>query len=176
VGDLIFKLAGAACVIGAAAAWGERKARSLAQRVEHLRQLRRSLALLAAEISYARSVLPYAFQAVAKRSAYPARELFLAASEMLLAGGEAGARQIWKQAAERVLPGSCCSAADREIIAGLGASLGVSQQEGQLNQIRLTMQHLDSALEEAQDQRERGEKMWRYLGFAGGAAVVILLL
>jgi len=54
--------------------------------------------------------------------------------------------------------------------------LGVSEQEGQLKQIGLTLQHLELALETAREQRQRNEKMWRYLGFAGGAALVILLL
>jgi stage III sporulation protein AB len=170
------KVVGAVIVIAAASACGEQKARALALRVQHLQQFRRALALLAAEISFTRPVLPYAFKTAAERSSFPARELLLEAAVMLLAGGELTAREIWKKAVDRVLPETCCTAADREIIESLGASLGVCEQEGQLNQIRLTMSQLDCALEEALGQKHRSEKMWRYLGFAGGAALVIFFL
>lgn len=176
MGPLLLKVIGAAFVIAAASACGEQKARSLVLRVQHLQQFRRSLTLLIAEISFTRPVLPYAFKAVAERSSFPARELYLEAAAMLLAGGEMTTREIWRKAVDRVLPGTCCTAADREIIDSLGASLGASEQEGQLNQIRLTMQQLDCALEEALGQKQSGEKMWRYLGFAGGAALVIFFL
>lgn len=63
-----------------------------------------------------------------------------------------------------------------EIIAGAGVSLGATEQESQLKQIGLTLQHLEVALEAALEQKQKNEKMWRYLGFAGGAALVILLL
>jgi stage III sporulation protein AB len=174
--EMIAKIAGALCVLAAAAAYGESKARALEQRVQQLQQLLRSLKLLAAEISYARSLLGNALNNVAGQCNPPVGDLYACAAELLSAGPELTAREAWEEALRRTGPQTSFSAADREIIKSLGVSLGVSQQEGQLKQIQLAEQHLSFALEGAREDRERQARLWRYLGFIGGAALVILLL
>lgn len=170
------KIAGALCVMAAAALFGETKARALSRRVAELEQFQRSLKLLAVEISFGRALLPYAFETVARRLGPPLGRLYESAAARLLAGDERSAREIWEAAIAEIYPRSALTPGDREIVSSLGVSLGISDQEGQLKQIGLTLQHLEIALEEARDKRQRNEKMWRYLGFAGGAALVILLL
>ncbi len=174
--QLICKGVGSLCVLAAAVTFGESKARTLASRVRQLEQFERSLKLLSAEITYSRALLPQAFQAVARRLDPPLCELYGGAAAALLAGDERSAREIWGSAAANIYPHSDFTAEDLEIVTGLGLSLGVSEQEGQLKQIGLTLKHTELALETAREQRRRNEKMWRYLGFAGGAALVILLL
>lgn len=172
----ISKIAGSLCVLAAAAAFGETKARALVERVGQLQQFQRSLKLLSSEITFSRSLLPQAFQAVAARLEPPLDELYRSAASRLLAGDERSIQEIWEGAVSEIYPQSALTPADREILKGLGISLGVSEQEGQLKQIALTLQHLELALDSARERRRRNEKMWRYLGFAGGAALVILLL
>ncbi|HOA35300.1 MAG TPA: stage III sporulation protein AB [Bacillota bacterium] len=174
--ELTCKLTGALCIIAATAAFGETKARALALRVRQLQQFQRSLKLLSAEITFSRALLPYAFQAVARQLEPPLSELYSNAADNLLSGDERSAREIWESAAADIYPHSSFNAADMEIIAGAGVSLGATEQESQLKQIGLTLQHLEVALEAALEQKQKNEKMWRYLGFAGGAALVILLL
>lgn len=174
--ELICKIAGSIFILTAAVAFGETKARALAWRVKQLQQFQRSLKLLSTEITFGRTLLPYAFQAVARRLESPVSELYSLAAAALLSGDERSAREIWDSALAEIYPRASFTPADREIVSGLGISLGVSEQEGQLKQIGLTLQHLELALEAARERRRRNEKMWRYLGFAGGAALVILLL
>ncbi|NMD43180.1 MAG: hypothetical protein GYA86_07725 [Firmicutes bacterium] len=170
------KIAGSLCVMAAAAIFGETKARTLSRRVQQLEQFQRSLKLLSVEISFGRALLPYAFETVARRLGPPLGKLYHGAAARLLAGDERSAGEIWEATLAEIFPQSALTPGDREIVSGLGVSLGISDQEGQLKQIGLTLQHLEIALEEARVQRQRNEKMWRYLGFAGGAALVILLL
>lgn len=170
------KLAGALCIMAASATFGESKARTLARRVKQLEQFQRSLKLLSVEISFSRALLPYAFQAVARKLEPLLCELYDVAAASLLAGDERSTSEIWDGAVAEIYPQSSLTPADREIVSSLGVSLGVSDQEGQLKQIGLTLQQLELALETAREQRQRNEKMWRYLGLAGGAALVILLL
>ena len=176
MGELLFKFAGAACIMAAAAAYGESKARFLELRVRQLQQFQRSLKLLATEVSFSRALLAEAFKTVGSRCEAPVRELYLAAAGLLLSGKELGAREAWREAVKQVYPKTCFTPEDREIIESLGVSLGISGQEGQLKQVQLTGQHLDFALEGARDNRERQARLWRYLGFISGAALVILLL
>ena len=170
------KLAGLLCVAAAAIIFGESKARALGRRVSELEQFERSLKLLSVEISYSRALLPYAFEAVARQLEPPLGDLYRAAAAALLSGDERSAREIWESALAGIYPHTSLTAADREIVSSLGISLGMSDGEGQLKQIGLTRQHLEIALQTAREQRQRDEKMWRYLGLAGGAALVILLL
>ena len=174
--DLVLKAAGAACVMAAAAAYGELKARRLAQRVNQLQQFQQSLKLLAEEISFARSVLPEAFQAVGGQCAPPICDLYRLAAETLAGNRELSAGEAWCEAVRRIYTASSYTPADREIIKGLGVSLGAREREGQLQQIRLTERRLELALEGARDDNNRRAKLWRYLGYLGGAAMVILLL
>jgi stage III sporulation protein AB len=174
--ELMLKIVGAACILGAAVAFGESKARFLEQRVRQLQQFQRSLKLLTAEISFSRSLLSDAFRNVSGQSEAPIRELYGCAAEILSAGREQTAREAWEEALRRVSPQASFTASDREIIGSLGVSLGVSQQEGQLKQIQLAEQHLSFALEAAREDRQRQARLWRYLGFISGAALIILLL
>lgn len=173
---VLSKVAGSLCVISAGVIFGESKARALGHRVRELEQFQRSLKLLDIEISFNRALLPYAFQAVAGQMEPPLDRLYRGAAGRLLAGEERSARAIWERALNEIYPQTHLTAADKEIVSSLGISLGVSDQEGQLKQIGITRQHLELALETARELRKRNEKMWRYLGLAGGAALVILLL
>ncbi len=174
--ELALKTAGAACIMAAAAAFGENRARILEKRVQQLEQFQHSLKLLTTEISFARSLLPAAFTNVGRQCAAPVRELYLNAAELLKAHPEWSAGKAWEQSLSRIYPQSCFSALDRETIRSLGDFLGVSEREGQLKQIRLVEQHLSFTLAKAREDRERHARLWRYLGFIGGAALVILLL
>lgn len=174
--ELLFKICGALCVFIAAVAFGEYKARSYGQRVGQLKQFQQSLKLLANEISYTRTVLPQAFRNVAVQIDFPVRELYLTAAEALSGMSCLSAREAWQQSLAVIFPRTSFSRSDGEVIGNLGVSLGASLKEGQLKQIELTLQHLEYALENARDSKQRHEKMSRYLGFLGGAALVILLL
>ena len=174
--ELFLKIGGALCIFIAVAAFGEFKARSYGLRVGQLKQFQQSLKLLANEISFARSVLPQAFRNVAGQIDSPVRELYLTAAEALSDKSCFTAQEAWQQSLAAISPKSSFSRSDTEVIRSLGISLGASRREGQLKQIELTLQHLEYALGNAQDSKLRNEKMSRYLGFLGGAALVILLL
>jgi len=173
---IICKLGGAICIMAAAMWLGESKARSLGLRVRQLQQFQQSLKLLAAEVAYVNSILPLAFQKVSRQTGFPAKEIYSTAAGILSTRDDLTAQEAWESALSQVSPKTCYTGLDLEVIKGLGVSLGESQKEGQLTQIELTLKRLEFALHEAQEDKSRNEKMWRYLGLLGGAALVILLL
>lgn len=170
------KAAGALCILASAAAFGEIKARSLAARVRHLQQFQQSLGLLSAEVSFTRTPLPEAFEQVAGQVDRPVGELYRAAAGRLKPGSRLTPREAWQASVREILPQTCFSPGDGEIVASLGVSLGSGRQEDQLRQIQLVARRLESVLPGAMENKLRGERMWRYLGALGGAALVILLL
>ena len=173
--DLVIKIAGAACIMAAAAAYGELKARRLAQRLNQLQQFQQSLKLLAVEISFARSVLPEAFQAVGGQCAPPIRDLYRLAAEALAGSRELSAGEAWCEAVGRIYPASSFTPADREIIKD--RRLARCKRAGGTAAADPVNRAAPGACpEEARDDHSRRAKLWRYLGWLGGAAIVILLL
>ncbi len=173
---IFFKLGGAACIMSAAVWLGESKARVLGQRVRQLQLFQQSLKLLAGEVVHAHSILPLAFQRVSRQASFPVNEIYSTAAEMLGGRCDLTARQAWDTSLEQVTPKTSFTEKDLEVIRTLGISLGETRREGQLSQIELTLKRLECMLNEAQEDRTRNERMWRYLGLTGGAALVILLL
>lgn len=160
-----------------AAVWlGESKARVLGQRVRQLQLFQQSLKLLVAEVAYAHSILPLAFEKVSRQAGFPVKEIYSTAAGMLGSGNDLSAQQAWDSALDQVSARTCYTEKDMEVVRALGVSLGESQKEGQLTQIELTLKRLEFVLHEAQEDKSRNERMWRYLGLLGGAALVILLL
>lgn len=174
--EITLKLVGSACIMAAAVIYGEHKSRALDLRVKQLQLFERSLRLLVAEITYARSVLPQAFRTVGRRIEAPVGRIYLKAADFITAKWENTPGDAWLEAVKVCFSQTSLASSDKEIVESLAISLGVSQQEGQLKQVHLTSRHLSIALEEAEEERGRYGKLWRYLGLVGGAALVILLM
>jgi len=174
--ELILKVGGAICVIAASFIWGEYKARSLSLRAQQLQKFQQALQLLAAEISYTVTPLPHAFANVGQRMDGLVGEIFDRAGFLMQSRGDVNAREAWLGAIEEFLPQIFITNEDRQILEQLGNSLGVSDGDNQLKQIKLVDKLLEGALREALDERNRSERMWRYLGVLGGLMLVIIFI
>ena len=65
---------------------------------------------------------------------------------------------------------------DIGIIKGLGNMLGKTDIQGQLSEIELTMDFLDTQIKDAENECKKNEKMYRTLGTIVGLAIVIILI
>ena len=65
---------------------------------------------------------------------------------------------------------------DRLALSNLSKLLGKTDVTGQLNQIELTTDFLESQIKKAEQQRDKSEKMYRTLGMLIGMAIVIKLM
>ena len=65
---------------------------------------------------------------------------------------------------------------DKLALSNLSKLLGKTDVTGQLNQIELTTDFLDSQIKKAEQQRDKSEKMYRMLGMLIGMAIVIILM
>ena len=64
---------------------------------------------------------------------------------------------------------------DEEILISFGKLLGSSDTEGQIKNIRLTLNQLKMQEEKAEELRKKNESMYRNLGVLGGLAIIIIL-
>lgn len=65
---------------------------------------------------------------------------------------------------------------DIKVLQGLGNMLGKTDVQGQLGEINLNMNFIDTQIREAENEQIRNEKMHRSLGTIIGLAIVIILI
>ncbi len=64
---------------------------------------------------------------------------------------------------------------DKNILKGLSKLLGKTNLEGQVREIELTQSFLKKQIEDAEQERQKNEKLYKTLGMTIGLAIVILL-
>ena len=65
---------------------------------------------------------------------------------------------------------------DKEVLNGLGKLLGQTDIEGQINQIKLVDDFLNIQIQEANEAKNKNEKLYRTLGMVAGLGIVIILI
>ena len=65
---------------------------------------------------------------------------------------------------------------DITILKNLSKLLGQTDVEGQISQIEVVNQFLNSQLENANEERRKNEKMYRTLGIVTGLTIAIILI
>jgi len=90
---------------------------------------------------------------------------------------EAGlnASEAWTKAVKENIKNTSLNSEDEEIIISFGKMLGSSDVEGQIKNIRLTINQLKLQEQKAEELRIKNEAMYRNLGILGGLAIIIIL-
>ena len=65
---------------------------------------------------------------------------------------------------------------DKDVIKGLGKLLGKTDVDGQISQLNLINNFLDTQIKQAEAEKEKGEKLYRKLGVISGLIIVIALI
>ena len=65
---------------------------------------------------------------------------------------------------------------DREIIRQFGKMLGKTDAEGQLNEIELSLNFLETQIEKAETEKSKNAKLYKSLGIIAGIGIVVILI
>ena len=84
------------------------------------------------------------------------------------------AGEAWENAIDSV--NTNFSKEDINIIKGLAKMLGKTDLDGQVSEIRLTKQFINTKIEEAEIEKQKNSKLYKTLGATIGLATVILLI
>ena len=163
-------LAVAACclIMGACVGLGGWGAARLRRRINYLCGLIRGVDSLMRDVDYLASPLPEALEQAAG-CAGEAAAVFAAAAELLRSGRGLSGSEAWLTALAET---DCREPA----AASVGAGLGETDAAGHLQQLAACRQRLALAQEEAEADLARFGKIWRSMGWCGGAALILLLL
>ncbi|ACA59520.1 stage III sporulation protein SpoIIIAB [Candidatus Desulforudis audaxviator] len=172
----MFKLAGAVILIGSAGALGLLVARGYARRPHELRAMHSALNLLETEIVYAAAPLAEALEQVGSRAEKCVSGLFIRAQAELAAGAGTTAQEAWEWALAQYQPDSYLRPEDLAVLEGVGKVLGTSDRQDQARHLRVARERLQAQILKAEDEARRNVRLWRYLGFFAGCAVVLILV
>lgn len=170
----MMKLLGAFMIVFACMMIGRLQARKLSDRPGQIRRFVRLLGQLETEISYGFTPLPDALHKLGKQSAEPFAGLLSEIARRLDKEDQA-VLDVWQQIVERQWHRTAMRGGEKDIIVGLGSTLGTTDREDQIKHLRLAAKQLDSMEAEAAEERRKYEKMWKSLGLLGGALIAVIM-
>lgn len=170
---MLLKIVGSLIVLVSSSLLGYSHAKTYAKRPQELKILQSLLQIFENEISFLSNVLEEAFLKVHKCTDSSVSVFFGAAVKNLNEGFCAD--EAWTKAVKDNISKTNLNSEDENIIISFGKMLGSSDLEGQIKNIRLTVNHLKIQEQKAEDMKVKNEGMYKNLGVLGGLAIIILL-
>jgi len=171
----VFKLIGSLLILGVSSLLGFRVAAAYARRPTELRALQTALAVLTTEIEYGATPLPDALRQAGRAVGAPVCTLLTDAAGRMESGGGITGGEALQQALGRFAPESHLRPADLTVLQALVPVLGASDRRDQVRHLRLAVERLVGAEAQAADERQRYERMYKYVGVLSGLLVVLIL-
>ncbi|KXG78170.1 hypothetical protein AN618_05620 [Fervidicola ferrireducens] len=171
----MLKLVGSALVIFSCTMIGLIMAGYYQHRPKALRNFQTALSMLETEIDYGQSPLPEALNNVSKRCD-PTISMFLRKVRQLLLSMEGyTASEAWEISLNEFKSQIPLNDSDFEILTSFGKYLGSSDKEDQIRNLKLTLSQLKQQENLAVEEKNKNEKLWKYLGVLTGLTLVLLL-
>jgi stage III sporulation protein AB len=166
---------GAVLIIGASSAWGYLAADRFTERRRLLRVWIWVVEIVKTEIYFQARLLPEVLQKVAVLvNDREIGSLF----RQLAASVEYGAAVGWADGWRELLAAprwKCLKAVEKEVLQQLGLFLGGTERQDQLAKLNGAKLSLEQLLLTAVDEERKQVSLYRYLGFAAGAMLVLWL-
>ncbi|MDD4729960.1 MAG: stage III sporulation protein SpoIIIAB [Dysgonamonadaceae bacterium] len=140
-----------------------------------LRDLQVALSMLESEINYGHSPLPDALKSVSKKCEKNVAALFTIAATNVLSREGLTAGEAWEKSLKEFYSNSYIANNDYEILIAFGKYLGSTDKEDQIKNIRLTLNNLRQQEMASIEEKQKNEKLWKYLGVLSGLMIFLLL-
>lgn len=170
------KIIGAMLLVGSSTIIGFMMAERLNERSRLLRSLIRLLNILKTEIGFHTGLLAEVFQRAAQvihepKMTGPLEKI----AQNIGFGSDFAIEQLWDDFINNPEMGALLKE-DIAVLKELGVYFGSTDRKDQIEKIETARQRLEINLEEADLVRMKQARLYRYFGFAAGAAIVCLLL
>ena len=142
-------------------------------RLEELEEIKNALNLFKTKIKFTYSSIPEIFREIAEGSKQNISKIFENTVHNLKT---MPATEAWNKAIDETKENTNLNEEDIKIIKGLSKQLGIIDIEGQISQIDITQNFLDTQIRQAQEEKEKNQKLYQKLGTTIGLVIVILLV
>ena len=141
-------------------------------RVHILKDLKNALNLFKVKINYSLETIPEIFNEISNKVKGPVGNIFADTVVNINKGMLAG--KAWEQAVDS--NSNELKKEDINSIKTLGKLLGSTDIEGQINQIELVKEFINTQITEALEAKNKNAKMYQKLGAIVGLVIVIILI
>jgi stage III sporulation protein AB len=173
---MLFKITGSIIVILSCSFLGLILSADCSKRPRQLRELQSLLQMFENQITYLSDIITEAFERIGRVGKNGTGIFFGRTVEILKQGNAVNASEAWEMAVRQCIRTTALNREDEEILLSFGKMLGNTDTEGQIKNIRLTLEQLALQEDKAEESRKKNGNMYRNLGMLGGIAVVIVLL
>lgn len=172
---MLFKIIGSLIVLISSSLLGYTYSQRCSKRPRELRTLQGMLQIFENEISFLSNVLVDAFTRIYRCNDSSVSLFFKSTVDNLRGDKGLNASEAWTNAIKDNIHRTSLNREDEEILISFGKMLGSSDLEGQIKNIRITVNQLNLQEQKAEAHREKNETMYRNLGILGGLAIIIIL-
>lgn len=146
------------------------------KRFENLVSLKGAIKILETEIIYGSTPLPDALLNVYEKANPKIREIFKDIHDDLVKNRRVLVFNSFLYVEEKMSSEYFFKKQDIESFMDLGRVIGSSDRYDQEKNFKLILDQMDSFIEEARNERDKNEKMYRNLGVLCGLGIIIMLL
>ena len=150
---------------------GKSIAKKYSNRLKELEEMKTALNIFKSKINYTYSPIPEIFEELSVKIKGNIGNIFKKSREKM---EKSTASVAWEEAIEEVP--SNLNKDDKYTLKTLSKLLGQTDLEGQKSQIDITQKFLEEQIKEANEQKQKNEKLYSKLGTTIGLAIVIILI
>lgn len=142
------------------------------KRVIELKELKSSLNIMKSKIQFTYKPLGEIFEELSKIAKICISDMFREAS---LNVKTLNAKDAWNLAVEDTKNLSSFNIEDINLIKSVGNMLGKTDIKGQVSNLEVSIDFIDTQIQKAEEECKKSEKMYKSLGSIAGLAIVIIL-
>ncbi len=142
-----------------------------AYRVKELQEMKSALNMFITKIKFTYEPIPSTFLYISEKVEGNISRIFKNAIEEM---ESKPAGEAWNSSLDII--STNMKKEDIDVIKNLGRLLGKTDIDGQINEIKLVNSFLDTQIKNAEEEKNKNEKMYRTLGIVAGMTITILLI
>lgn len=158
-------------VFGSSFSIGKLIAGKYINRVKELKEMKSALNIFETKIKFTYESVPEIFEQIGNQMEGNIGSVFKESSKKMK---DVSAGEAWIQSIEKTE--SNLNKEDKEILKKLGKLLGRIDADGQISEIELVSNFLDTQIDIAENERNKNEKMYKTLGGIIGLILVIIFI
>lgn len=160
-------------ILGLAVYMGNLKANQYINRLKELISIKSLLNIFENKIKFTQSPLEDIFKNIAENcSEKNIKNIFQALAIDTKQNGNL--HKIWEETINN--KASNLNSEDKKILIDMGKTLGTTDVDGQVSNIKIASSFIDTQIQKAEKEKEKNVKMFRTLGLVAGLTIIIILM
>ena len=150
---------------------GKKKKKKYTDRLQELEEMKNALNIFKSKIKFTYQPIPEIFEEISNNSNRNISNIFKSSRENM---ENLSAEEAWIKAIEESK--NNLTKEDKNTLKMLSKLLGQTDVNGQISQIEITENFLETQIKQAQEEKQKNEKLYIRLGTTIGLVIVIILI